>query len=106
MKKEKTRRNISLDPEINELCRELKINVSKECNNFLKILVNIEDGDEGEILRKIIKIQEEIKDKTNEMIILQNMFQNMKSARLEDKENNLVWNKVVSEYRTKMDISP
>jgi len=47
MKKEKTKRNISLDPEINEVCRELKINVSKECNNFLKILVNIEDSDEG-----------------------------------------------------------
>jgi len=68
-------------------------------------LVNIEDSDEGEILRKIIKIQEEIKDKTNEMIILQNMFQSMKAARLEDKknkENNLVWNKVVSEYRTEI----
>ena len=72
-------------------------------------MVNIEDSDEGEILRKIIKIQEEIKDKTNEMIILQNMFQSMKAARLEDKknkENNLVWNKVVSEYMTEMDISP
>jgi len=72
-------------------------------------LVNIEDSDEGEILRKIIKIQEEIKDKTNEMIILHNMFQSMKAARLEDKknkENNLVWNKVVSEYMTEMDISP
>gem|GEM_PF-4821378 len=68
-------------------------------------MVNIEDSDEGEILRKIIKIQEEIKDKTNEMIILQNMFQSMKAARLEDKknkENNLVWNKVVSEYRTEI----
>lgn len=109
MKKEKVRRNISLDPEINALCRELKLNVSKECNNFLKILVNIEDEDEWEILRKIIKIQEEIKNKTNEMIILQNMFQSMKAARLEDskdKENNSAWDKVVSEYRTKMDINP
>jgi DNA polymerase III delta prime subunit len=106
LKKEKARRNISLDPEINELCRELKINVSKECNNFLKMLVNIEDSDEGEILRKIIKIQEEIRNKTNEMIILQNMLQSMKTVRLEDKENNLAWNKVVSEYRTEMDMSP
>lgn len=106
MKKEKTRRNISLDPEINDICKELKINVSKECNNFLKILVNIEDSGEGEILKKITKIQEEIRNKTNEMIILQNIFQNMKSARLEDKGNNLLGNKLVSKYRTKMDINP
>lgn len=105
----KERRNITIDPEINGLCNKMSINVSRECNNFLKLLVNMEDIEEEEILRKIAGTEQEIRDKHKEITILQNKLEEMRSRRSNDKEaqeNKLLWNKLISEYRENYEINP
>lgn len=109
MKKEnKKRASVTLDPQIRHLCKLKNINISNECNNFLKALFDIESYDEAALEIEITKTSQEIYNNKKKLIILENELGEKKLKRLEDKnkkENSIIWNKLLSEYRTKLDIN-